>query len=215
MAFQGQLDQLLQDSRIWQAGRGAVATCATVSTGWLRLDHALGGGWPLGQLTEFLIDAHGVGEFTLLLPALGLLADQQAQQGKPSKWVTLVSPPYMPYAPALARSGMDLARLLVVHSRQEMDTLWAMEQALHSQTCAAVVGWSQIADKAPLRRLQLAAETGDSWAVLFRPSHLRSSGSPAPLRIHLAWEPVGSRLMLSVLKRRGGAPLTAGVDIGR
>lgn len=215
MASQSQIDQLLQDPRIWQGGRVAAATCATVSTGWPRLDHALGGGWPLGQLIELLIDAHGVGELTLLLPALGMLTSQQWQQDAPLKWVTLVSPPYIPYAPALARSGIDLYRLLVVHSRQDMDTLWAMEQTLHSQTCAAVLGWSEIADEAPLRRLQLAAEASNSWVVLFRPSSLRSSRSPAPLRIHLAWEQGGNRLMLGVLKRRGGPPVMAGVDIGR
>ena len=215
MASRGEIDRLLRDSRIWQAGRAAAAAGATVATGWPQLDHALGGGWPLGQLTEFLLDAYGVGEFTLLLPALCMLASQHAQRGEPLKWVTLIAPPYMPYAPALARSGIDLSSLLVVHSRRDMDTLWAMEQALRSQTCAAVAGWSQSADEAPLRRLQLAAETADAWAVLFRPAHLRSSRSPAPLRIHLAWERAGNRLMLDILKRRGGPPVQTGVDVGR
>lgn len=213
MASRGQIDRLLQDSRLWQAGRAAATAGVTVPTGWPELDRALGGGWPLGQLTEILIDTYGVGEFTLLLPGLCRLAEQHAGRGA-LKWVALIAPPYMPYAPALARSGIDLSSLLVVHSRRNMDMLWAMEQALRSQTCAAVTGWSESADEAPLRRLQLAAEGSESWAVLFRPAHLRSSRSPAPLRIHLACERVGTRLMLDVLKRRGGPPAQTGVDIG-
>ncbi len=169
----------------------------------------------MGQLTELLIDAHGVGEFTLLLPALVRLAGQQSEQGEALKWITLVSVPYLPYAPALACSGLDLSRLLVVRSRQGMDALWAIEQALHSRTCAAVVGWSETADERPLRRLQLATEAGGSWLVLFRPSQLRSTQSPAPLRVHLEWERAGSRLVLNILKRRGGPPATISVDIGR
>jgi cell division inhibitor SulA/protein ImuA len=212
MALRGRIDQLLQDPRIWQAGRAAAVTCATVSTGWSPLDEVLGGGWPLGQLTEFLIDAHGTGELTLLLPALRRLT---SRQGEPPRWVAMVSPPYLPYAPALARSDIDPARLLVIRSRQALDTLWAMEQALHSQTCAAVVGWSETCDETSLRRLQLGAETSNSWTLLFRPSRLWSSRSPAPLRIHLAWECSGNRLMVDILKRRGGPPAMTCVDIGR
>jgi hypothetical protein len=215
VASHGQICQLLQDPRIWQAGRSSSAACPAVPTGWPELDRALGGGWPLGQLTELLIDAHGLGEFTLLLPTLVRLTGWQSRPGEPLKWATLVAPPYIPYAPALARSGIDLARLLVIHSRQDMDTLWAIEQALRSQTCAVVVGWSETHDERPLRRLQLAAEASGTWAVLFRSSRLQAARSPAPLRIHLAWEQAGRRLMLNILKRRGGAPAVVSVDIGR
>ena len=206
------IDQLLRDPRIWQAGQAASATQSAVPTGWADLDEALGGGWPLGQLTELLVDDHGVGELTLLLPTLIQLtwSDDNA-----SRWVTLVSPPYIPYAPPLSRAGIDLTRLLVVHSRQDVDTLWAIEQALHSQTCAAVIGWSDAVDEVVLRRLQLAAEASGSWTVLFRPSRLRFVRSPAPLRIHLAWEEPGRRIALDVLKRRGGPPSAAHVDVSR
>ena len=218
MALHGQIDQLLRDSRIWQAGRSsanACATCARVATGWLALDRALGGGWPLGQLTELLIDLHGVGELTLLLPALGRLTRQHDGQGAPAGWGALIAPPYIPYAPALRHAGVDLSRLLVVHARQDMDTLWAMEQALRSRTCAVVVGWLQAADDTSLRRLQLAAEASGSWAVLFRPSHLRATRSPAPLRIHLVQHQDGGRLSLNITRRRGGAPAMTGVDVSR
>lgn len=215
MGTREQIGGLLRDSRIWQAGQAAAAACACVPTGWPELDHLLGGGWPLGQLTELLIDDHGVGELTLLLPALiGLTTPRHGHDGAPG-WAALVSPPYMPYAPALARAGIDLARLLMVHSKRDTDTLWAVEQALHSQSCAAVVAWPEAADEVELRRLQLAAEASGSWTVLFRASRLRRARSPAPLRLHLSWEQPGRRLVLEVLKRRGGPPGAAHVDLGR
>ncbi len=194
-------------------GRAAIAAGSIVPTGWSSLDVALGGGWLLGQLTEFLIDGYGTGELTLLLPALRTLAERHTECGMP-RWVALVAPPYMPYAPALARCGVDPSCVLVIHSRRNVDMLWAMEQALRSQTCAAVAGWSESADETPLRRLQLAAEVSESWAVLFRPARLQASRSPAPVRIHLRRERIGTRLTLDVLKRRGGSPLQTGVDIG-
>jgi cell division inhibitor SulA/protein ImuA len=208
------IEQLLRDPRIWQAGQGAGAPAVpAIPTGWADLDEALGGGWPPGQLTELLVDDHGIGELTLLLPALIHLSWRGDDEA--SRWVTLVAPPYIPYAPALSRAGIDLTRLLVVHSRQDVDTLWALEQALHSQTCAAVVGWSDAADEVVLRRLQLAAEASGAWTVLFRPARLRFARSPAPLRIHLAWEVRGRRIALEVLKRRGGPPAAAHVDVSR
>lgn len=215
MRAQGQIEQLLQDARIWKAGQVAAASRATVATGWPDIDHVLGGGWPLGQLTEFLVDAHGFGEFTLLLPALRRLTDRHDQHAGMSGWAALVAPPYTPYAPALARSGLDLSRLLLIDSGEDIETLWAMEQASRSGACSAVVGWSAISEPALLRRLQLAAESGNSWVVVFRPSRLMWSRSPAPLRIHLTWAQEAGHLMLSVLKRKGGAPLTVGVRLSR
>ena len=53
--------------------------------------------------------------------------------------------------------------------------LWAMEQALRSGLCAAVIAWSKSAARPVLRRLQLAA-AGSRLAVLFRPPAARRHG---------------------------------------
>jgi len=209
------IEQLLQDPRIWQAGRPVAGAGAVVATGWAELDRALGGGWPLGQLTELLVDAYGMGELSLLLPALARLMQRQDRGSVARGWVTLVAPPYIPYAPALARAGLDLSRLLVVHARRDLDTLWAVEQALQSRSCAAVLAWTGTRDEAALRRLQLAAEAGGAWTVLFRDARSEAAGSPAPLRIRVARGETGRRLALGVLKRRGGPPARAGIDVGR
>jgi len=209
----GEIERLLQDPRLWQAGRFSAATGRSLPTSWAALDRALGGGWPCGQLTELLIDAHGVGEFSLLLPALARLDTSSDARGV-SGWSMLVAPPHVPYAPALAHAGLDLSRVLVVHSRRDMDTLWAIEQAVRSQTCPAVVGWSQLDDENALRRLQLAAESACSWTVLIRPSRLHASRSPAPLRIRLRREEGTHHLLVDILKRRGGPPSTVLLDPG-
>jgi cell division inhibitor SulA/protein ImuA len=74
----------------------------------------------------------------LLLPALITLTSRRDGDDDALKWAALVSPPYIPYAPALARAGIDLTKLLMVHSRREMDTLWAIEQALPASRTAVL-----------------------------------------------------------------------------
>lgn len=213
MVVRERIEQLLRDPRIWPARGTACAARAVVVTGWPSLDRALGGGWPLGQLTELLVDGSGAGEFTLLLPALARLLQPSPDGTEPGGWAALVAPPHVPYAPALRRAGVDLARLLVVQARREPDVLWAMEQALRPRSCAAVVGWSQAAGSSALRRLQLAAEESGAWVVLLRPAHRQRQRSPAPLRIGLRRGPQGQRLDLHVIRRRGGVPVTTGVDV--
>lgn len=213
MRSRPRIDQLLQDPRIWQAGRVPDGAAATVPAGWPALDEALHGGWPLGQLTELLVEAHGVGELALLLPALRRLMDER-RHGEAGGWAALVAPPYLPYAPALAGAGIELSRLLVVRPAEPADAPWAMEQSLRSRACAAVFGWSEDLAAASMRRLQLASEASGAWTVLFRPARLRSSRSPAPLRVHLARSPGAERVVLNVLKRRAGPPFTLELDLG-
>lgn len=211
MSSEGRLREILRHPRIWQAGRAAARDGQMVSSGWSKLDKALNGGWPLAQLTELMVDAQGMGEFALLLPALRRLVSRE-RAGLSGGWVMLVAVPHIPYAPALVRAGLDPARLLLVRSRQETDTLWAMEQVLRARAVAAVLGWSQSRDGRALRRLQLAAETSGAWVVMFRPADARSSRSPAPLRIHVLCPQDTKRLRLSVFKRRGGPPVVVDLD---
>jgi hypothetical protein len=195
------LDHLLQRADIWRGGEHSLRGrhhCATpaVATGCARLDAQLpGGGLPLGALTELLLDHRGIGELGLLLPALGRLS-------RDDRWLAWVEPPYLPYAPALAATGIRLDRLLVIHPRETGQRLWAMEQTLRSGSCGAVLGWAAHPDNRTLRRLQLAAEAGDAAGVLFRPLAAAKQASPAALRLQLA--PVDGGLQVQVLKRRGG-----------
>ncbi len=194
------LEELLRHPALWRGG-GISPAPATVATGFSRLDRQLpGGGWPLSTLIELLLPTAGVGEIRLLLPALRKLSAAVAEP----RWIAWLAPPHLPYAPALADAGLDPARMLVIQPRAGLDLLWAMEQALRSGACAAVLGWTGAAGDQQLRRLKLAAEEGQSPAFLFRPSSQREESSPATLRLSLTAR--DACLDIEILKSRGGMP---------
>jgi hypothetical protein len=65
-----------------------------------------------------------------------------------------------------------------------------------------VLCWPQQADDRTLRRLQLAAETGQCLGIAMRPASAAIHASPAALRLVLETRPA----RLRVLKCRGGNP---------
>jgi len=202
----GSLDALLAGASVWRARGGGLAAQAMACrpSGWPRLDAELpGGGWPLGALVELLLPEPGIGELSLLLPALRGLATEPPAQAR--HWFAWIAPPHAPYPPALAQGGIPPERLLLIGAGQTEDRLWACEQALQSGHCAAVLAWLDRVDDRWLRRLKLAAQGGRTLTVLFRPLRHRAGGSPASLR--LALEPAAAGLDLAVLKRRGGGPV--------
>jgi cell division inhibitor SulA/protein ImuA len=190
-------------SQIWR-GKSARFSQQVISTGFANLDeHLPGGGWPQRSITEVFLDYYGIGELTLLIPALRELTQRRNAADK--KWVIFIAPPFIPYAPALVQRGIDIELLLMVHpTAGNKNNLWAVEQAVRSGSSAAVLAWLQMADGVALRRLQLAAEQQGCWTVLFRPMSALSERSPAALRIRLFIEDAVTRLQ--ILKSRGGRP---------
>ena len=197
----GVLAEVLARPDVWRGDRIAAASLPTVASGFAVLDAELpGGGWPRGALSELLVDGAGLGELSLLMPALAAI---RAEGG----WSLAVGAPYPLHAPAWAAAGVDLARLVVVSPAAERDALWAAEQALASGAPDAVLCWTTHADARAVRRLQVAAAAGGAAAFLFRPTRAAAEASVAPLRLALAAAPAG-RLAVSILKRRG-PPLAA------
>ena len=189
------LDTLLQRPDVWRGGQVSAAV-KTVSSGFDELDALLAGGWPQGALTELIMPRQGIGALRLLMPAL-------AQLSRDDRWICWVAPPHIPYAPALVSAGIDLSRVLLVHPRARQDGLWALEQSLRSGNCGAVLAWPTLEDSVILRRLQLAAEAGNTLGFLFRSQRHVRRPSPAALRLQL--EPgSGGGLSVSILKRRAG-----------
>lgn len=196
------LESLLAARTVWRAARSAVVAPSGESTGFPALDALLPlAGWPRGALSELLIPADGVGELALLMPTFARLT--QAGQR-----VAVVAPPYRPYAPAWQAAGVDLRRLEIVETDSK-GALWALEQCLRSAAFAAVLGWPLQADGPALRRLQVAADTGDCLGFAIRDRRHAANPSPAALRLEHAqgrWH---------VRKCRGGqAPATAFVPPG-
>ena len=199
------IDKLHENPRLWRGHNQAHVTPGLAS-GYEALDrHLPGGGWPQCSLTEILIEHYGIGELRLLMPALAQLSaeDNSADYAEPG-WIAWVAPPFQPYPPALQQWGVDLSRMLIVRPKDDSEMLWSAEQALSSGTCAAVLLWPTVHDDQASRRLQLAAEKGNSWAIAFRPPAARTEPSAAALRIELQSNTAGTRL--SILKSRGGRP---------
>jgi cell division inhibitor SulA/protein ImuA len=191
------LDEILQRHPVWRGGPLACGVPA-LPTGFAELDRELpGGGWPQGALTEILCPRAGIGELQLALPALAALS----WAGKRAVWL---APPHLPYAPALAAGGIDLAHLAVVRAPGRRDALWAAEQVLRAGSCHALLAWFRGARYEELRRLAVVAEASRACALLFCPFPSGESASPAVLR--LALEPAGSALSVRILKRRGAPP---------
>jgi cell division inhibitor SulA/protein ImuA len=197
------LDEILQRHPVWLGGAPSTFT-PVISTAYPVLDRQLpGGGWPTGALTEILSNQDGIGELQLVLPALAALT----WTGKRVVWL---APPHLPYAPALAAAGVDLAQLAVVRAPGRRDALWAAEQVLRAGCCHALLGWFRRAGYDELRRLAVAAEASPAWVALFRPHEAAAESSPACLR--LALEPEDDALSIRILKRRG-APAAAPLSL--
>ena len=195
------LRQLLANPRIWQ-GQTFDSGLPGLPSGYPKLDRQLpGGGWPRNALTEILLEHYGSGELQLLMPALAHLSQPQ-DDATEAGWITWVAPPFEPYPPALQQWGVNLSRVLIVRPKRSTEALWAAEQALASGTCVAVLFWPATLDDAASRRLQLAAEKGQSWAIAFRSITARSQPSAAALRIRLS----AGGTDLGILKSRGGRP---------
>ncbi|MFY0638549.1 ImuA family protein [Maricaulis maris] len=104
-----------------------------------------------------------------------------------------------PYPPALAQWGLDPARLILVETGCETDTLWTLEEGL--KTGAVVIGEtgpSARYDLTATRRLDQAARRAGALALVLRPheglapsaalSRWRIAARPSPAR---AW--IGAR----------------------
>ncbi|MEL1264444.1 translesion DNA synthesis-associated protein ImuA [Pseudoxanthomonas putridarboris] len=190
------LDTLLAARTLWHAGRSAAIAADGEPTGHAALDALLPqGGWPRRALTELLLPADGVGELALLLPTLARLTQAGGT-------VAVIAPPYVPYAPAWQAAGVDLAGLEIIDAAPR-DALWAFEQCLRSGACAAVVGWPVHADAPALRRLQVAADSGECLGFALRDRKHAANPSPAALRVEYAGDACGAGAW-HVRKCRGG-----------
>jgi protein ImuA len=178
---------------LWRASQLARGRGKTVETGYPVLSAELpGGGWPLGELVDLLVEQPGVGEMRLLRPALSLLNERS---------IALIRPPHIPDAPGLNYIGLSLDRLLQIRATKITDALWSAEQILQAGSCGAVLLWAQHVKASSLRRLHLAAQSSETLFIMVRPLTAAQDSSPALLR--LALRPATEGLMVDIVKRRG------------
>lgn len=168
---------------------------AALPTGFAELDAVLpGGGWPGGAITELMPDTAGIGELSLLLPAL-------AQLTRAGQYLAWIAPPYLPCPAALLQAGIALERLLLIRADTQSG-LWAAEQLLRCPGIGAVLAWPVSLDDRRVRRLQLAAEAGGGCGMLYRPARAAQLPSPAALRLQL--RATASGIGIHIQKSRGG-----------
>ncbi|MDQ7977741.1 translesion DNA synthesis-associated protein ImuA [Paraburkholderia sp. SARCC-3016] len=178
---------------LWRASQLAHGRGKTVDTGYPVLSTELpGGGWPLGELVDLMVEQPGVGEMRLLRPALSLLNDRP---------IALIRPPHIPDGPGLNYIGLSLDRLLQIKATKITDALWSAEQMLQAGSCGAVLLWVQHVKASSLRRLHLAAQSSETLFIMVRPLTAAQDSSPAPLR--LALRAAAEGLMVDIVKRRG------------
>ncbi|MDR6680195.1 translesion DNA synthesis-associated protein ImuA [Pseudomonas oryzihabitans] len=197
------LDNLLDGRRLWRGQSHHQDDTSQHPTGHAELDAQLPlGGWPDAALTEILSAHPGLGELRLVWPTLARLAAAGER-------LVLIAPPHLPYPHAWLHAGVDLARLSIIQVRRA-DALWAAEQCLRSGSCGAVLCWPGRTDDRALRRLQVAAETGQALAFMFRGMREALNSSPAALRLVIE----GSPPQLRILKCRGGHAPAAALRLG-
>jgi protein ImuA len=170
-----------------------------ISTGVEALDRLLpAGGLRRGTLVEYLVPGEGCGAGTLAIA----VARQACGEEKalvvvgtlrvPSSGVDARfsndgtrSVPAAFYPPAAAAWGIELSRLILLRPANQQDALWALDQALRCPAVGAVWTACDRLDVRALRRLQLAAETGGTLGLLFRPDRLRGQPTWADVQWHI------------------------------
>lgn len=196
--------------RLWRgcelAGQGSHGR----STGFPQLDAILPGqGWPARGLMEIITPHWGMGELQLLIPLMRSVVEL-------GQWILWISPPYLLYAPALVQAGINTEQVLVVRLDTSCkDALWSMEKALQTENCGLVLAWQNWLPTKVLRRLQLAADTGNTLGVIFK--HHDSEHSPSPVRLKIKDSPHATgfnEAEISLIKARGNfRPLSARLNL--
>lgn len=180
---------------LWRASQLARGTTRCVDCGYPALNMQLpGGGWPTGTLVDLLLPNPGIGEVRMLAPALKAVAP---------RGIVLLQPPQTPQALAFAALGIPPSNLTWLKPTKTGDALWAAEQVLRSGAVGALLFWLSHARNDSLRRLHLAAQSGEALFFLMRPLASAQDASPAPLRLSLQSAP--DAIEIGFVKRRGPA----------
>lgn len=208
----GRIDALLRNNPdLWRGCNMASQGLHGRSTGFSQLDDILPGrGWPQKGLMEIITPHWGMGELQLLIPLMRSMVEQ-------GKWILWISPPHLLYAPALIQAGIDTKQILLIDLDTSCkDALWSIEKALQTENCGLVLAWQNWFPHKVLRRLQLAAEAGDTLGVLFK--HHVSKHSPSHTQLKI--QEISSKntrfneARVAVLKARGNfRPLSRKISL--
>jgi len=128
-----QIQHLLDNNpRLWLGDEARGKAVTGLPTGYPALDAILPErGWPENTLIEMITPEWGFGELQLLLPLMRSMTQKK-------RWMLWISPPYIPYAPALANAGVDINYLITVNAKTSCkDAMWTVEKPCNQK----VVVW--------------------------------------------------------------------------
>lgn len=168
------------------------------------LDAELGGGLPLGALTE-IVSEPGHGGWWFVMQALA------AVKGR----IGLLNHDDSFHPPGAALHGVDLSRLLVVRVRNKKDALWSLERLAKNTGLAATFAWLPDLKDVELRRLQLAAERSKQTVILLRDEQEAGRSSWGELRLKVRGVPsAGPRVLeITTLRARGAMPRPVRIEV--
>jgi protein ImuA len=168
-----------------------------VPTGYSALNHELpGGGWPSSTFIEILPPEPGAGEISLLTPALKHAINNTARR------IILLNCPLTPNTLCWLNWQLNPNKLVWVHPHQSGQVLWAAEQILRHDACAALLLWlPSHVSLAAARKLHLAAQRSTALFFGLNSTQHHQISSPAPLRLSLKGAPGG--IHINIIKRQG------------
>src|SRR5262245_63062411 len=116
-------------------------------------------GWARGAIHELLwAPAHPAPRFFALLIA-------RASSGA----IVWCDPRRTLYPPAIARAGIPLEKLFLLHPQNQQDQSWAIAECMRCKGVGATIAQVSKLSRIEARRLQLAAEKGGGVGILLRP----------------------------------------------
>lgn len=102
------------------------------------------------------------------------------------------------YPPAAMALGIPAERIIWIRPTRHADAVWSIDQALRSESVAAVWACLGISlDDRDARRFQLACETGRTPGLFVRPKATRGRPSFADVRFHVRLAPRSTKRVLT------------------
>jgi cell division inhibitor SulA len=189
------LNALQRQQLLWHGSHQPSVT-ESISTGYQKLDHYLGGGFPNTGIIE-LLSHSGIGELKLLLPSLIQLDTQRL--------LIFISPPAILNAPMLIQQHIDAGSVLIIHPDNQKQALWSAEQCLKSGACHSTLLWTHQALKIhQIKRLQLACRKGNCRQYILRKQ--RAESLTLPVDLSLSLHSCSTGLKVKINKHKGGWP---------
>lgn len=188
------ISYLKHKNLLWQANHPEPANAQQL-TGFKPLDDALQGGFPEYGVIDIRSQI-GIGELRLLLPSI-----LNRQQQRPAELISFIAPPMSINSEMLAEFGFTLDDIIIVQPNLAKQTLWSAEQSLKSGCCHTVIIWHLSLSVTQVKRLQMAAEKGNSLLFILRQPMQEHISLPVTLGLQLSPSKAGIKAIIT--KRRG------------